>query len=144
MSRSSRRTAAFTAIGLGPSIIVFTVLRNWHGWEAPPFWLDDVLTAILLTGAGILALDDQSSLKGRLLSAAFGLSIGVLWGSMFERLAGLHPLPEEWSAFPPVADLLTVVGLVAAFVGFFASLPSTRPAFIGTRHPEPEMKKGRR
>lgn len=131
------------AIGLGPTIIVSAVLRNWYGWEAPPFWLDDVAAGGLLTIAGLAAIHDQSSLRGRLLSAAFALAIGVLWASFFEPLSGLHPLPEQWSALPQTAMILTLTGLGASIIGLVCSLPSARQPFIGTR-PEPEKKKGRR
>lgn len=143
MSITWRRASAPTAIGLGPAVILFAVLRNWHGWEAPPFWLDDLAAGLLLTAAGVYAYHDQDSLKGRLLSAAFALGVGVLWASMFEAMAGLHRAPEQWSPVPGVTLVLTVIGFGFAVAGLVASLPSKRPAFIGTR-PEPEKKKGRR
>lgn len=143
MSNEWRKSAAPVAVVLGPAVVVFAVLRNWHGWEAPPFWLDDFGAGAALFGAGIYAFRDQDSLKGRILSAAFALAVGVLWGSLFEPLAGLHPKPHEWSAIPGVSRALTLIGLVVAGAGLFASLPSKRPAFIGTR-PEPEKKKARR
>jgi len=146
MSITWRRTAAPTAVGLGPAIIIFAVMRNWHGWEAAPFWMDDVVAGVLLTGAGVYALKNQDSLRGRVLSAAFALAVGVLWASLFETMAGLHPAPEQWSALPSVSLLATLTGFVIAAAGLIFSLPSKRPPFIGTR-PEPvkaTKKKGRR
>mgnify|MGYP001239174106 CR=1 FL=1 len=143
MANGRRRYAANAAIGLGPAVVAFAVLRNWHGWEAPPFWLDDLAAGAALLAAGVMALRDQHSVKGRILSAAFALAIGVLWGSLFESLAGLHPAPEAWSATPIVGWVCTLLGLLAACAGLIASLPSNRPAFIGTR-PESEKKKARR
>lgn len=144
-----RRAAAPLAIALGPMVIIIAILRNWHGWEAPPFWLDDYAAGAALLGAGILALQDQDSIKGRLLSAAFGLSVGVMWGSLFEPLAGLHPGPSEWSAFPSTSRILTLAALAASIAGLVLSLPSKRPPFVGTRpetgkKPEIGKKKGRR
>lgn len=136
-----RRVAAPLAIALGPTVIVIAILRNWHGWEAPPFWLDDYAAGIALLGAGILTINDQGSIKSRVLSAAFALSVGVLWGSLFEAMAGLHA--RAWSAFADTVSILTLVALVVAIAGLVASLPSQRPAFVGTR-PEPEKRKGRR
>ncbi len=138
-----RRAAAPLAIALGPTVIVVAILRNWHGWEAPPFWLDDYVAGIALAAAGICAFRDQGSIRGRLLSAAFGLAVGVMWGSLFEPLAGLHPGPGEWSAFPTTSRLLTLAAFVASVVGLVASLPSKRPNFVGTR-PETDKRKGRR
>ncbi len=143
MIYSWRKTAAPLAIALGPTAIIIAILRNWHGWEAPPFWLDDYAAGIALLGAGIFALRDQDSVKGRLLSAAFGLSVGVMWGSLFEPLAGLHPGPREWSAFPATSRLLTLGALAASVAGLVLSLPSMRPPFVGTR-PDTGKRKGRR
>jgi hypothetical protein len=138
-----RKAAAPLAIVLGPFVIIIAILRNWHGWAPPPFWLDDYAAGVALLAAGIVAIQDQGSLKGRLLSAAFALGVGVMWGSVFEPLAGLHPGPREWSATPLTSRALTLAGLVAALAGLVLSLPSSRPPFIGTR-PEPEKRKGRR
>lgn len=138
-----RRAAAPLAIGLGPMVIIIAILRNWHGWEAPPFWLDDSIGGLALLGAGIFAIRDQGSIKGRLLSAAFALATGVMWGSVFEPLAGLHPGPSEWSAVPLTSRILSVAGLVTAAVGLVLSLPSKRPQFVGTRR-ETGKRKGRR
>lgn len=138
-----RRTAAPLAIALGPMVIIIAILRNWHGWEAPPFWLDDYAAGIALLGAGAFAIRDQGSIKGRLLSAAFALATGVMWGSVFEPLAGLHPGPSEWSAVPLTSRILSIAGLVTAAAGLVLSLPSKRPPFVGTR-PESGKRKGRR
>lgn len=138
-----RRAAAPLAIALGPMVIIIAILRNWHGWEAPPFWLDDYAAGLALLGAGVFAIRDQGSIKGRLLSAAFALATGVMWGSVFEPLAGLHPGPSEWSAVPLTSRILSLAGLVTAAVGLVLSLPSKRPHFVGTR-PETGKRKGRR
>ncbi len=138
-----RRAAAPLAIALGPTVIIVAILRNWHGWEAPPFWLDDYAAGVALLAAGIFAISDQGSIRGRLLSAAFALALGVMWGSAFEPLAGLHPGPGEWSAFPATSRILTLAGLAASLIGLVLSLPSKRPGFVGTR-PDTGKRKGRR
>ena len=129
------------ACGLGPLIILAMVLRNWHGWTAAPYWLDDMAAGLFMLGAAIFAYSDQTSIKGRLVSGAFGVSIAVLWAGMFEAAVGLHTRPEEWSAFPAVAQTLTLLAFLVSLFGFAASLPSKRPPMVGTR---PEKPKARR
>jgi hypothetical protein len=136
MSFTWRRLTSPLAIVLGPSIIVIAVLRNWHGWEAPPFWLDDGIAGLALFLAGVVGWNGQDSVKGRLITAAYALATGVLWASMFEGLAGLHPMPENWSAIPGVSLTLTAMALGGAIVGLVFSLPSKHPPLLGTR-PEP-------
>lgn len=143
MIYSSRKAAAPLAIALGPTVIAAAVVRNWHGWEAPPFWLDDCAAGIALLGAGIFAVRDQSSIKGRLLSASFALATAVMWASLFEPLAGLYPTPGEWSVFPETSQVLTLAGLAASVSGLILSLPSQRPPFVGTR-PDSGKRKGLR
>lgn len=136
-----RRLAVPIAGLLGPLIIAAVVLRNWHGWAAAPFWLDDMAAGILVLGAAIFAYSEQDSLRGRMLTGALGVSAAVLWGSLFEGLAGLHPRSEVWSAVPGVALTLTAIAFLMAVVGVGVSLPSKRRPFIGTR---PEKQKTRR
>lgn len=136
-----RKLSIPLACGLGPLSILAMVLRNWHGWAAAPYWLDDLAAGLFVLGAAIFAYNDQTSIKGRLVSGAFGVSIAVLWAAMFEVAAGLHTKPDEWSAFPGVAQTITVVAFLVALVGFGVSLPSKRPPMLGTR---PEKPKARR
>lgn len=136
-----RKFSIPVACGLGPLIILAMLLRNWHGWTAAPYWLDDLAAGLFVLGAAIFAYSDQTSIKGRLVSGAFGVSIAVLWGAMFEGAAGLHTRPEEWSAFPAVAQTITVLGFLVSLFGFGVSLPSKRPPMLGTR---PEKPKARR
>lgn len=144
MSNAWRKATAPLAVGLGPAVVAIAVLRNWLGWEAPPFWLDDFGAGLALFGAGVFGFQTQDSLKGRVLSAAYGIAVAVLWGSLFEHTAGLHAVKSsDWSAIPVLSRVLTLIALVFASVGLIATLPSKRPAFVGTR-PEPEKKKARR
>ena len=136
-----RRLSVPIAGLLGPLIIAAAVLRNWHGWAAGPFWLDDMAAGLLLIVAAIFAHSEQDSLRGRLLTGALGVAAAVLWGSLFEAMAGLHPHPETWSAAPGAALALTVAGFLLALAGVAFSLPSKRRPFIGTR---PEKQKTRR
>ncbi|CAN1492995.1 hypothetical protein MCEMIH16_00256 [Caulobacteraceae bacterium] len=126
---------------LGPMIILATVLRNWHGWAAAPFWLDDIAAGLFVLGAAIFAYRDQGSIRGRLVTGALGASVAVLWASLFEVPMGLHPRPDEWSAFPSVALFVTAAAFMTSLFGFAISLPSKRPPVLGTR---PEKKKARR
>lgn len=136
-----RRLSVPVACALGPLIIAALVLRNWHGWAAAPFWLDDVVAGVLVLGAAIFAYREQDSLKGRLLTGALGVAAAVLWGSMFEALAGLHPRPQEWSAVPGVAVAVTVVAFLLALFGMAASLPSKRRPLLGTRPEKPKTRR---
>jgi hypothetical protein len=136
-----RKLSIPMACGLGPLIILALVLRNWHGWASPPFWLDDLAAGLLILSAAVYAYRDQSSLRGRLVTGAFGLSVAVMWGAMFEVSAGLHSKPEEWSALPSVAQFLTVVTFLLSLIGLVVSLPSARQPMLGTR---PEKPKARR
>lgn len=136
-----RRLSVPIACALGPLIILAAILRNWHGWAPPPFWLDDFAAGLLVLAAGIFAWQEQDSLRGRLLSAAMALCAAVLWGSGFETLAGLHPLPDHWTLLPSLALILTVLAFALALGGLAASLPSKRKPMLGTR---PEKPKARR
>ncbi len=136
-----RRLSVPIAGAVGPMMIAAVVLRNWHAWAASPFWLDDVAAGLLLLGAAVFAYADQESLKGRLLTGALGVAVAVLWGSLFEAMAGLHPRPEEWSAIPGVAIFLTGLCFLMALFGLGVSLPSKRKPMLGTR---PEKQKTRR
>ncbi|MFZ5668008.1 MAG: hypothetical protein ACOY4K_00800 [Pseudomonadota bacterium] len=126
---------------VGPLVLATTVVRNWHGWAPAPFWLDDVIAGAGLIATAILARDGQDSLKGRLLSGALAFTVAVLWGSLFEAKAGLHPPPELWSAAPHAATTMTIIALGLAMLGLGFSLPSKRPPVLGTR---PEKQKARR
>lgn len=136
-----RRLSVPIAGLLGPLVIAAVVLRNWHGWAAAPFWLDDIVAGLLLIAAAVFAHSEQDSLRGRLLTGALGVAAAVLWGSLFETQAGLHPRPEDWSAVPGVALILTVIAFLMALTGVAVSLPSKRRPFVGTR---PEKQKTRR
>lgn len=136
-----RRLSVPIAGLLGPLIVAAVVLRNWHGWAAAPFWVDDMVAGGLVLAAAVFAHREQDSLRGRLLTGALGVAVAVLWGSMFETMAGLHPHSEEWSAVPGVALTLTVIAFLLAVLGVGVSLPSKRRPFVGTR---PEKQKTRR
>ncbi|MDO9223135.1 MAG: hypothetical protein Q7U20_05395 [Caulobacter sp.] len=136
-----RRLSVPIAWVLGPMIIVATILRNWRDWAAAPFWLDDIGAGVLLIGAALFALKEQDSLRGRVLTGAMGISVAVLWGSMFEGMARLQVTPEIWTMIPALAFTVTGVAFLTALAGLGFSLPSKRRPFIGTR---PEKQKTRR
>lgn len=138
---SWRRLSVPTACALGPLVIIAAVVRNWHGWAPAPFWLDDFAAGLALLAAAAYAYSDQDGLKGRLLTGALALTTAVLWGSLFEAMAGLHPLPEHWSLMPPLGLTLTLAALALAAFGLAVSLPSKRKPMLGTR---PEKQKARR
>lgn len=125
------------SLALAPLIIAAMIMRNWHGWTIPPYWLDDLLAAVLLAVAGVYAYKELDVLRARLISAALAFAVAVAWGSMFEDMAGLQARPEVWSAVPGFALMLSVVAFALAGIGLAVSLPSQRKPMLGTRYPEP-------
>ena len=136
-----RRFSVPTACVLGPLVIIAAIVRNWHGWAPAPFWLDDFIAGLAVLAAAIYAYSEQDSHRGRLLTGALALTAAVLWGSMFEAMAGLHPPPKEWSLLPILALTLTVLAFLLAVFGVCVSLPSKRKPLQGTR---PTKQKTRR
>lgn len=136
-----RRLSVPVAWVLGPLIIAAVILRNWHDWAAAPFWLDDLGAGVLLIGAALFAFKEQDSLRGRLLTGAMGIAVAVLWGSMFEGVAGVRTSPDTWTVIPAVAFTLTCAAFGLALFGLGLSLPSKRRPFIGTRPEKPKTRR---
>ncbi|MBI5939663.1 MAG: hypothetical protein HY859_04480 [Caulobacterales bacterium] len=132
-----RRYSVPIALVLGPLIITAMIMRNWHGWTIPPYWLDDLLAGVLVAIAGAYAYQELDALRARLISAAMAFAVAVAWASMFEDMAGLHAKPEVWSSLPGFALMLSVIAFALAVVGLAISLPSQRKPMLGTRYPEP-------
>ena len=113
---------------IGALLPILGVVRNWTMTESDPaaFFADLMAGGLLLFGA---AKTRQRVHTGqRFLSAAWGLTFGLLYSNLIAQLGpsptGIHAeadIPNEWLIIP------TIAGLLVAFVGLLASLRSTRP-----------------
>lgn len=83
MIRLSALLALVFAVVLG----VGEVLRNWGDWQPWPFWIVDFIAAGALVWGGRRALQLGSS---RLLSAAWGFTVGIFWMSFFSHAERLN------------------------------------------------------
>lgn len=145
-----RRYSVPIAVLLGPIILMAMVARNLGGWVIAPYWIDDLVAGFAVVAAGVYLQKDQTSLRSRLLSAAFALALAVCWGSAFEGLAGLYPEPEivgiqtenldseqaKSDPMPTIGLVLTLAGLTLSVIGLAVSLPSKREPLLGTRYPD--------
>ncbi len=110
------------AICFAPTIVAQVVARNWGGWEWWPFWIDDIIAAILLIVGGYMALDNDTTTNSRLLTGAWFFTAATSWMSMFTLLA----TPAIADPIPIWLTTLSVVSTLGAIVGGIASLPSKR------------------
>ncbi|HYE47051.1 MAG TPA: hypothetical protein VEA44_14915 [Caulobacter sp.] len=138
----SRTHSAWIALGMAPLGIVQAVARQHTAETWWPFWVDDMVIATLLGIAGWLVLRETTSTRARLLSAAWGGMVMVLWSSTFRHLSSL---PLEYDA--PHLTVMTA-GMATLFavsvLGLALSLPTTKRPFIGTRPPKEEKQNARR
>lgn len=133
-----RTRSAWMAVATAPAVVAEALIRQLTNGTWWPYWTDDVLVAILLAVAGGLVLKEATSTRARLLSAAWGGMLFVLWGSTF---AHMEALPVDREVYAPHLTLITIlmVGLLAvAALGLGWSLPTTKRPFIGTRPPKEE------
>ncbi len=127
----TRTRSAWIAVCLGPVTVVLAVIRQLIHGQWWPFWVDDLLVGALLGVAGWLVLRTSDSTRARLLSAAWGAMLPVLWGSTFRHF---ESAPGE--GYAPHLTLISVamLGLLGmALLGLGWSLPTTKRPFIGTR-----------
>lgn len=146
-----RRYSVPIAIFLGPIMLMAMVARNLGGWVIAPYWIDDLVAGFAVVAASVYFQKDQSSLRSRILSAAFALALAVSWGSTFEGMAGLYPAPEivgiqtenldseqaKSDPMPTIGLVMTLAALSLSIIGLVASLPSKREPLLGTRYPDP-------
>lgn len=133
----TRTRSAWIAVCLGPAAAIMATVRQLVDGLWWPFWIDDLLVGVLLGVAGWLVLRETTSTRARMLSAAWGGMLLVLWGSTFRHFEGL---PTE--GYMPHLTLISIglLGLLAmAALGLALSLPTTQKPFIGTRPPKEKV-----
>jgi len=117
------RNSAFLALGFGAFLALAEIVRNWGNWQAWPFWIIDFIAAGALVWGGLRTLSQGSS---RLLSAAWGFTVGIFWMAFFSHTEALSPGAADTyaSGSVPESMLTLIIGgmLLAAIAGLMMSL----------------------
>ena len=117
------RNSALLALGFGLFLAIAEVVRNWGNWQPWPFRIVDFIAAGALVWGGVRTLSQGSS---RLLSAAWGFTVGIFWMSFFSHTQALSSGEARSYASGAVNEnLLTlIIGamLLAAIAGLLMSL----------------------
>ncbi|HAY06084.1 MAG TPA: hypothetical protein PKV67_03725 [Hyphomonas sp.] len=117
------RRSAFMALGFGVFLAIAEIVRNWGDWQPWPFWIVDFIAAGALIWGGVRTLSQGSS---RLLSAAWGFTVGIFWMSFFSHAQNLDAEVQETYAGGSVNEgvLTLIIGamLVFAIAGLIMSL----------------------
>lgn len=112
------RKSAFIALFFGLFLAIAEIVRNWGDWQPWPFWVVDFIAAGALIWGGVRTLNQGSS---RLLSAAWGVTVGIFWMSYFSHVQvlveGVHVAEGEGRL-----TLIIGVMLLVAIIGLFMSL----------------------
>lgn len=117
------RNSAMLALGFGLFLAVAEIVRNWGDWQPWPFWIVDFIAAGALIWGGMRTLSQGSS---RLLSAAWGFTVGIFWMSFFSHAEALNGGTERTYAGGGVNEgtLTLIIGamLLLAIAGLLMSL----------------------
>ena len=117
------RNSGILALGFGAVLAIAEIIRNWGDWQAWPFWIVDFIAAGALIWGGLRTLSQGSS---RLLSAAWGFTVGIFWMSFFCHTQALSEGTTQTYASGAVSEgvLTLIIGamLVAAIAGLVMSL----------------------
>ncbi|MDP1556282.1 MAG: hypothetical protein Q8L84_12565 [Hyphomonas sp.] len=117
------RTSALLALGFGLFLAIAEIVRNWGNWQPWPFWIVDFIAAGALIWGGMRTLSQGSS---RLLSAAWGFTVGIFWMSFFSHTEALNSGEEKTYASGAVNEgtLTLIIGamLLVAVAGLIMSL----------------------
>lgn len=117
------RNSGMLALGFGAVLAIAEIIRNWGDWQAWPFWIVDFIAADALIWGGLRTLSQGSS---RLLSAAWGFTVGIFWMSFFSHTQALREGTTQTYASGAVSEgvLTLIIGamLVAAIAGLVMSL----------------------
>lgn len=117
------RQSAYLALAFGLFLAIAEIVRNWGNWQPWPFWIVDFIAAGALIWGGVRALSLGSS---RLLSAAWGFTVGIFWMSFFSHVEELGAEVQNTYASGSVSEgsLTLIIGvmLVVAVAGLIMSL----------------------
>lgn len=112
------RRSAFIALAFGVFLVIFEIASNWGNWRPWPFWLVSFIASGALILGGLRTLNQGSS---RLLSAAWGVTVGIFWMSYFTHVETLVEGVDVARGEGPFT-LVTGLLLVVAIAGLFMSL----------------------
>jgi hypothetical protein len=117
------RKSAWLALAFGVVLAIGEISRNWGDWQSWPFWIVDFIAAGALIWGGLRTFNQGSS---RLLSAAWGFTVGIFWMSFFSHAERLNTDAEATYAGGRIDEggLTLIIGamLVAAIAGLLMSL----------------------
>lgn len=117
------RKSALMALAFGFFLAISEIVRNWGNWQPWPFWIVDFIAAGALIWGGVRTLSQGSS---RLLSAAWGFTVGIFWMSFFSHAQDLNSeTPETYAGGMINEGVLTlIIGamLAIAIAGLIMSL----------------------
>jgi len=117
------RNSAWLALGFGLFLAIAEIVRNWGNWQPWPVWIVDFIAAGALIWGGVRTLSQGSS---RLLSAAWGFTVGIFWMSFFSHTQAVSSGADETYASGAVNEnmLTVIIGamLVTAIAGLIMSL----------------------
>jgi hypothetical protein len=131
-----RSRSAWLALGLAPCAVAQALFRPFAAGAWWPFWIDDIVVAAFLAFSGLMVLRESNSTRARMLSAAWGAMLLVLWSSTFGSLGRLLDRGDGYNPLPGVLLGLEILILAVSVLGLAWSLPTSKKPFIGTRPPK--------
>ena len=117
------RLSAWLAVAVAVPLAVAQLWRNLDNLERWHTWGVDILTAVLLAAAGVLALRGS----GRFLAPAWAFAVALYLSSLSTRVAALPILPADILAREQQLTGLVAGLLVVSLAGLAMSLRE-RPA----------------
>ncbi len=114
------KTLRVLAIVAAIAVMLGEGYRSWGMGRPLHAWLDDMLAGTMMIAAAIL-VGRPTRARRSFFSAAWGVAVGMLYGSFFSKLA--DPGDADPGNFP-VGLLTTLLGIafVGAIVGLVASI----------------------
>jgi hypothetical protein len=111
------------------ALMIGEAYRSWGAGRPVAFWMDDMLAGVLLIGAAV-ALRRETMARRALFSGAWGVSVGMLYGSFFGKVfAPQDTTPGNFGI--GVLTVLVGVAFAIAIIGFIWSLMA--PYGVGRR-----------
>lgn len=112
------RKSAYIALVFGLFLAIFEIVRNWGHWLPWPFWSASFIAAGALIWGGLRTLNQGSS---RMLSAAWGVAVGIFWMSYFTHVQVLVQSAGVQKGEGPMTLVMGLM-LVVAIAGLLMSL----------------------